>query len=620
MKKQICMLSAMCISLMGIVAPAFASNTVAAPLEKNTSVSGMSQDDQQAYSFVTLTFHDVRDDVKKRGDRDVYAISSKNFAQFLAWIKKNGWQPIRLEDVWQARQFKKPLPEKAVLITVDDGALSSYTKIYPLLKLHQVPAVFAIPTSWINGNTKAAYEAYGSGNLMSWDQMREIQRSGLVEFVSHSDNLHYGILSNPQKNMQPAAITRLYDEKTKSYESDAAYKQRILADLKRSKQVLEKELGVESRAIFWPYGAVTKETEEIAIEAGFPMSFSLGSVLTLADAEKTYQRAMIMDNPTPEVIHEAMREFLTYTRAPYKQRKSIIRYDLADMAAASYEAADQKLGLLLNQVNALKTNTLLLKVVADSNADGKIDVAYFPNRQLKMQQDLLNRTVWQMRTRVGHRVYAELPLSLETQQGYSLAQFTTDLVKNNTSIEGLMLDTGTDLDCALSQEKWMAACQASVQQIINIKNQTKKAAKYYANISNNYQTALKVDGNQGRFDGLKQVIQLIPDHADFIYITIDPANASQSFTALTQTIAKLNDQERQHLMVTFDIDPQANAHKWQHYQRAYAQLRELAIQKIGVENYHLEAGQVIHQNLYAPLSLNESPLEYRDPFQAGKGR
>ena len=72
-----------------------------------------------------------------------------------------------------------------------------------------------------------------------------------------------------------------------------------------------------------------------------------------------------------------MREFLTYTRAPYKQRKSILRYDLADMAAVSYDQADQKLGQLLNQVNALKTNTLLLKVVADSNADGKVDVAYF---------------------------------------------------------------------------------------------------------------------------------------------------------------------------------------------------------------------------------------------------
>ncbi len=67
--------------------------------------------------------------------------------------------------------------------------------------------------------------------------------------MSHSDNLHYGILSNPQQNKQPTAIARLYDEKTQSYEASSIDKQRILADLKRSKQVLEKELGVESRAI-----------------------------------------------------------------------------------------------------------------------------------------------------------------------------------------------------------------------------------------------------------------------------------------------------------------------------------------------------------------------------------
>ncbi len=45
----------------------------------------------------------------------------------------------------------------------------------------------------------------------------------------------------------------------------------------------------------------------------------------LADAERPIN-ALIMDNPTPEVIDEGMREFLTYTRAPYKQRKSILRY------------------------------------------------------------------------------------------------------------------------------------------------------------------------------------------------------------------------------------------------------------------------------------------------------
>ncbi len=55
------------------------------------------------------------------------------------------------------------------------------------------------------------------------------------------------------------------------------------------------------------------------------------------------------------------------------------------MAAVSYDQADQKLGQLLNQVNALKTNTLLLKVVADSNAMARwVRIFQTP---MKMQKD-----------------------------------------------------------------------------------------------------------------------------------------------------------------------------------------------------------------------------------------
>ena len=90
MKKQISILSAMCLALLsGGAASAFA-NSATQPQPNATGTAATNIDNQQAYSFVTLTFHDVRDDVKKRGDRDVYAVSTKNFAQFLAWIKKNG--------------------------------------------------------------------------------------------------------------------------------------------------------------------------------------------------------------------------------------------------------------------------------------------------------------------------------------------------------------------------------------------------------------------------------------------------------------------------------------------------------------------------------------------------
>ncbi|CAG0925728.1 unnamed protein product, partial [Notodromas monacha] len=169
------------------------------------------------------------------------------------------------------------------------------------------------------------------------------------------------------------------------------------------------------------------------------------------------------------------------------------------MQSADNEQFNQKLGQLLDRVDGLKTNTLILKAVSDSNGDGKIDAAYFPNRQLKMQQDMLNRVVWQSRTRIANRVYAELPISLETEQNVDLAMLTADLVKNNSSIEGLMLDTGSMLDCAIGQQKWTPNCEAQVNRVFKIKERTKEQAKYYANISNNYQTALKVNLEQTQF-------------------------------------------------------------------------------------------------------------------------
>ena len=588
--------------------------TVYVPMLSHAELQKPRQIKLQDNQFVTLTFHDVRDDVAKRGDRDVYAISTKNLGQYLEWIQREGWHPIRLEDIWLARQGKKTLPNKALLLTFDDGALSSYNRVFPLLKQYKTPAVFAIPTSWINGNTKDAYEAYGKGNLMTWPQMREMVASGYAEFVSHSDNMHRGILANPQQNMQPAAITREYIEKQKRYETESEYQSRVVADLKKSKQTLDRELGINSRAIFWPYGAVTTETEELAAQAGLPMSFSLGSVAPLADSVKTYQRALIMDNPTPEMINQEMLEFLNYVRAPYKQRKSFLRFDLAEMQSANNEQFNQKLGQLLDKVDGLKTSTLILKAVSDSNGDGKIDVAYFPNRQLKMQQDMLNRVVWQSRTRIGNRVYAELPLSLETEQKLDLSVLTADLVKNNTSIEGLMLDTGSMLDCAVRQQKWDTSCEAKVQQVFQIKERTKDQAKYYANISNNYQTALKFKLDQTQLAGLKPLLDYTLDYADFIYVELDPIQQPEVFNAFLEQLKSFDDKEQQYLIASFNVPEQLTKQQVKQLKKNYQQLRSLAIQKVGVNNYSFNQAQSIHQNFYPELSLNSSPLSYRDPF------
>ncbi|WP_288688814.1 poly-beta-1,6-N-acetyl-D-glucosamine N-deacetylase PgaB [uncultured Acinetobacter sp.] len=564
--------------------------------------------------FVTLTFHDVRDDVENQTDRDMYAISTKNLAQYLAWIKKEGWKPIRLEDVWAARQKQQILPERAVLLTFDDGALSSYSKVYPLLKQYNIPAVFAIPTSWINGNTQAGYEAYGQGNLMNWNQMREMQKSGLVEFVSHSNDLHKGIQANPQKNMEPAAIVREYFPQLNRYETDAEYKTRVVDDLKKSKQVLDHELGIDTKAIFWPYGAVTPEAEEFAKQAGLPMSFSLGSVVSLADSVRTYQRSLIMNNPEPEQIHQDMNDFIINSKAPYKQRKSFVRMNASELVSSSLAESEERLGNLLNQVQALKTSHLLVPAVADTDADGQYDLAFFPNTQIKQQQDVLNRLVWQTRTRIGNRVYAELPVQLELKQGISLATLTADLLKNNTSLEGLVIDTQDQLACAVEKANWDASCEQQLQQVLRIKEQSKNQAKYYANISNDYQTALKLELKTSHLDGLSALLNRSMKSSDFMYINVDPIQHPQTIPALLKQIKTLSPQQMQRLIVSLNVQQEMSAKDWKVYQQAYQKLRSLSIQKIGINNYQLSKGQVIQQQLYSSLSMNDSTLTYRNPY------
>lgn len=414
--------------------------------------------------------------------------------------------------------------------------------------------------------------------------------------------------------MQPAAITREYIEIQKRYETEDEYHNRVIADLKKSKQVLDQELGIDSKAIFWPYGAVTVESEELAAKAGLPMSFSLGSVAPLADTVKTYQRALIMDNPTPEMINQEMLEFLSNVRAPYKQKNSFLRFDLNEMQSINNKEFDKKLGQFLDKVDALKTNTLLLKVISDTNGDGKIDAAYFPNRQLKVQNDILNRTVWQARTRIGNRVYAELPLTLETEQGLDLAKLTADLVINNSSIEGLMIDTGSMLECALHQQIWDAACEAKISRIFKIKDKTKEQAKYYANISNNYQTALKFKLDQTQQAGLKPLLDYTLEYADFIYLEMDPISQPEVFKAFLKQIKTFNEKEQRHLIASFNIPEQLTKQQVKQLKKSYQQLKSLSIQNNGINNYSFNQAKVIHESFYPELSLNSEPLSYRDPF------
>ena len=100
--------------------------------------------------FEVIAYHDVRDDVVGDYDTDQYAVSTHNLILQFTWLREHGFQPVSIDAIVAAANDGPPLPERAVLLTFDDGLASVYTNVYPLLKLFDYPAVVSVVTAGSN--------------------------------------------------------------------------------------------------------------------------------------------------------------------------------------------------------------------------------------------------------------------------------------------------------------------------------------------------------------------------------------------------------------------------------------------------------------------------------------
>ncbi|WP_204352888.1 poly-beta-1,6-N-acetyl-D-glucosamine N-deacetylase PgaB [Salinicola peritrichatus] len=392
--------------------------------------------------FVTLAFHDVRDDTQPAVDRDPYSVSTRRLAALFDWLAANDWHPISLNDVRAARDGGPPLPHNAVLLSFDDGLASFYTRVFPLLRAFDYPALFAVETGWIDkvngGNTVDAVDTdpvaaqpeagavirgdsapdptnevryngreRGRAGFVNWAQVREMQASGLVEVASHTNDLHHGILANPQGNVEPAALVREYDAASGAYESDADYRQRVRDDLERSADIIENKTGIRPRVLVWPYGATNAETESIAREAGYRFTFGLGDQrLSTPASSPVFGRFLVMDDPDPVTVEAQIAQ----TVDPPKRIQRAIQVDLDTLYDPDPEQVNANLSALLDRLQAMQVRTVYLQAFADPDGDGTASSLYFPNDVLPMRADLFNRVAWQLKTRAGVDVYAWLPL------------------------------------------------------------------------------------------------------------------------------------------------------------------------------------------------------------------
>ena len=402
--------------------------------------------------FTVLAYHDVVDDVRSLG---YDSITLRSLAMHFDWLRANGYRVVSLDDVVAAQRGERPLPPRAVLLTFDDGYRSFYTRVYPLLIAFNYPAVLSVVGSLLDVPPRGQVR-YGGGlvareDFVSWEQLREMRRSGLVEVGSHTYGLHTTIFTNPQGGELPAtigygfirqrpgprigeryrlqlpeprfgdalsilelrfkeylafaielaqaAIDYAYDPRTGRYETDEEYGRRVRADLARNSELLEAQLGARPRVITWPYGRWNEVTVEAARKEGMPISLTLD--FERADARDLGRigRFYAMSNPGLEFLNSAVAQ----PPEPLLLRGLCVNLD--EIYAQSDAETEVRLGKVLDSVLAFRPNTVLLSAASSVPGGG----VYFPTDRLPVRADLFNRVAWQLFSRTGAEVYAWLP-------------------------------------------------------------------------------------------------------------------------------------------------------------------------------------------------------------------
>lgn len=170
-----------------------------------------------------LMYHNLAPDGWECND---WTVSAGEFRKDLQWLTDNGYEFVLPSELAAG----KSLPEKAVMLTFDDGYASNYEIGYPILQEYGAKAVIALITKRIED---------GVEGFLTWDMCREMQRSGLVEFGSHTHDVH--ALANQ-------GVARGEGE---SWE---AYDQRVIPDVDQSIRLIQQELGTTPVFFAYPYG------------------------------------------------------------------------------------------------------------------------------------------------------------------------------------------------------------------------------------------------------------------------------------------------------------------------------------------------------------------------------
>lgn len=178
---------------------------------------------------------------------DTMTVTTPVFEAQLRLLQQRNYRVIPARQLVDAlRGGSAAIPERAVVIMVDDGHRSIYTEMFPLIRAHRIPVtLFIYPSAISNANY-----------ALTWAQLAEMKATGLVDIQSHT--LWHPNFTTERKRLAPDAYQRF-----------------VRDQLVRSRAVLEERLGGPVDLLAWPFGIYDADLMQQATTAGYVAAFSI---------------------------------------------------------------------------------------------------------------------------------------------------------------------------------------------------------------------------------------------------------------------------------------------------------------------------------------------------------
>ncbi len=194
-----------------------------------------------------------------RFDEDRYPTTTTSSAQFeqqMEYLRSNGYTVLSMDQLAACVEGLHPVPEKAVVITIDDGFISEYERAVPTLRRYRYPFCIFVFTNGV-----------GARGYMTWDQLRQVEGWG-------------GVVGN-HTHTHPRLIN--------------LSRQALEWEIARSQQILQKNLGRKARYFAYPFGQYDEAVRQAARSAGFRLMLSSdpGSVGKGAEADRIPRQAIV---------------------------------------------------------------------------------------------------------------------------------------------------------------------------------------------------------------------------------------------------------------------------------------------------------------------------------------